>query len=376
MTGTPPAEEEEGPSPRPTGLAQEDLGERVERADIPGWLQRLRPRSAEAEQAGRDSLETEGLLKGLHGVIPASAAIGAPSTPEGLPETAASEVGEARAELLQSLLGQPSVMPQPEARGGETGVAELTERRLVAGLLLLAVVGMLLAPLVTSQPPKLTRPIAASGSAASQLHQVIDRLEPADEVMVAFEYGPPEAGELSAVARPVLEHVNQQGPNVSIVSTRPGGPLVAAQLMSEIAHAEDWYSFLGYRPGAATAVSQLLVAVDRMPTLLLILADRPAPLRRWVEQDRALYDDQLPVAVVGSAALEPAVSPYLHGVPSQVAGAIYGLRGAASYEALRRVGGDATQRLDALAAGHIAILVLVVIGAVVHGLARIGKRQG
>jgi hypothetical protein len=245
------------------------------------------------------------------------------------------------------------------------------ERRLVASVLLLAVLVMLLAPLMMRQIPRLTQPVATPG--AFQLYNVINALGAADDVLVAFDYGPPEADELDVVARPILEHVIDQGAGVSIVSTRPDGPLVASALMSEIADSPDQYTLLSYRPGAATAVSQLLTAADRPPGLLLVLTSQAAPLRRWVEQARAHYGDQLPVTLVGSAALEPAASPYLDTSAGQLRGSIHGLRGAASYEALRGVRGDATQRLNALAAGHTAIISLMILGAIFYGLK---KAQG
>jgi hypothetical protein len=189
-------------------------------------------------------------------------------------------------------------------------------------------------------------------------------------VLVAFDYGAPEADELNVAARPVLQHVIDQGVHVTVVSTRPDGTVVASALMREIAGSASEYVVLNYRPGAAPAVSHLLTAVERTPTLLLVLTSRVAPLRRWVELARVHYGDQLPVALVVSAALEPVASPYVDGNAGQVSGHIHGLRGAASYESLRGTGGDATQRLNALAAGHLAVILLMVLGSIYHGLAR------
>jgi hypothetical protein len=65
-------------------------------------------------------------------------------------------------------------------------------------------------------------------------------------------------------------------------------------------------------------------------------------------------------------------SPYLHPNADQIAGAIHGLKGGAAYEALRDSVGDATRRLDPLAAGHVAIIGLMIVGALVHAV--IGAR--
>jgi hypothetical protein len=282
------------------------------------------------------------------------------------PAAATNEASLARAKLLQSLLSQPSARPKPRLRARKGGVGVSVERRLVAAALLIAVLGMLLAPVVIRPVPQLTQPAAASGTL--QLYGLIDGLGAADDVLVAFDYGPAQADELNPVAQPILEHVIDQGADVSIVSTRPDGPLVASALMSDVTDSLDRYTLLSYRPGAATAVSQLLTAAGQSPTLLLVLTSRAGPLRRWVEQAQAHYGDQLPVALVGSAALEPAASPYLDTSARQLRGSVHGLRGAATYEALRGGRGDATRRLNALAAGHIAVTGLILVGAIVYGL--------
>jgi hypothetical protein len=345
---------------------QDEMGAGLASAEIPEWLQDLRPIDSEDEEAVRGPLETEGLLKGLRGLLPTSLTIEAPYTHEGLAAAPPSKASLARAELLQSLLSQPIASPEPGLRERKAGIGASVERWLVAIVLLIAVMGPLLAPLMMKQVPQLTQPVATSG--ALQLHDVVDGLAASDDVLVAFDYGPPEADELNVVARPVLKHMIDRGAKISIVSTRPDGPLVASALMSEIAESPDQYTLLSYRPGAATAVSQFLTATDRPPTLLLVLTSRAAPLRRWVEQARAHYGDQLPVIVAGSAAIEPAASPFLDASAGQLSGSIHGLKGAASYEALRDVPGDAAQRLDALAAGHLAIILLMIVGATFYGL--------
>jgi len=370
MTPAPEDEGETPPVPAEPGITGEEWDTGLERADIPDWLQELRPRQGEGKEAIRGPLETEGLLKGLRGLIPATHAIGAPGTFEGLPTSQTSEASLARAELLQSLLGQPTIQPAAKPRRvvGErrTDAAALVERWLVAGFLMIAVVGMLLAPLIAGQSLLLTQPPTVTG--ASSLHRTIDGLGANDHILVAFDYGPPEADELSVAAEPVLTHVLERGAQISIVTTRPDGLLIAEAMMARIADAKDQYRFIGYRPGAATAISQLLTATDRAPTLLLILTSRPMPLRLWIEQASARSGDRLPLVAVGSAALEPVASPYLDANAGQLGGAIHGLQGAAAYEALRESAGSATQRLDALAAGHLAIVVLIIVGAVAHVL--------
>ena len=116
------------------------------------------------------------------------------------------------------------------------------------------------------------------------------------------------------------------------------------------------------------AASQLLGATDKPPSLLLALTGQPLPLLLWIEQTRAAYGDRLPVAAVGSAALAPIASPYLDAPAGQLNGAIFGYQGGSSYEAIGGAAGDATQRLDALAAGHLAIILTMIGGAFAYAL--------
>jgi hypothetical protein len=208
----------------------------------------------------------------------------------------------------------------------------------------------------------------------TKLHDVIQGIRPEDTVLIACEYGPPEADELNLVAEPVMRHVLDQGAHISIVSTRPEGQAIATALLRSIAVPEEQYTLLQYRPGNAAGVSQLLADAETRPALILVLTAQPGPLRWWVEQTRALHGSAVPVVAGVSAALEPAASPYLDVSAGQVTGAIVGLSGAAAYEMLRGSAGQAVQRLNALAVGHVAIVGLMIVGAVIYALGDLRRR--
>ena len=359
-------DDETSPVPAEPSALGNEWATDLERADIPDWLQELRPTEDRGEETDLGPTESTGPLKGLRGLIPAASAIRAPTVFELVTTVEPDEASLARAELLQSLLGQQTIPPRRESTKQTSRVAHLVEQWMVAAVLILSVVGMLLAPLVIGDGPHLTQPLVATG--ARDLYHIVDELDQEDLVLVAFDYGPPEADELNAAAQPVLEHILDRGAEVAIVSTRADGPLIAQAMMTDIADSVAQYTVIGYRPGTAAAVSRFLTAGDRDPTLLLILTGQPVALRIWIEQASARYGDQLPLIAVGSAALEPLASPYLDKSAEQLRGAIHGLKGGASYETLRGTAGDATQRLDVLAAGHIAIIILMITGALVHVL--------
>jgi hypothetical protein len=200
--------------------------------------------------------------------------------------------------------------------------------------------------------------------------------------MVAFEYGPPEADEINPMAEPILRHLLDQGADISVVSTRAEGAAVAASLFGDIVTPRSSYrqsqvAMLDYRMGDAAGVARLLTAAEPRPALIIVLTAQPGPLRWWVEQTRALYGDDTPPVLAGtSAALEPLTAPYLDDTAMQLEGAVAGLSGAAAYETLGGSTGQATLRLNALAAGQTALAALMLIGAVIYTFGGSQGRRG
>jgi hypothetical protein len=374
---TPPSSKAKIEAVEPEGLA---------RAEIPGWLEALRPSDEKAAAAAKEEpVETEGLLEGLPGLLTPTSAIEVPAVRDsGLP-TQTDEVSLARAQLLQNLLAQPEERLKPKVRKKGTSTGERVQRWLVAIVLLVAVGGIMVAPLFipSENIPALTKPATLLGTGdrielqrMTKMYNAIESLRSEDMVLAAFEYGPPEADELNVVAEPILQHMLAQGVHISVVSTRPEGSAVATKLLSDIIassqeYTETQYTLAGYRPGDATGVSQLLSTSGTPPTIILVLTAQPGPLRWWVEQARAqsVLPHPAPPIVAGvSAALEPAASPYLDIGAGQMEGAISGLSGAAAYELHGGSTGKATQRLNALAAGHTAIVGLIILGALFYAL--------
>ena len=280
------------------------------------------------------------------------------------------EASLSRAHLLQSLLSQPVEAPRAaraarEERRGDT--VERIVRWLVGVVLLVATVGPLALPRMVPIPA-LTQP---DESHAIELYNIIEGTAAEDTVLVAFEYGPAEADELSLVARPILQHLMDRGAHVSAVSTRPEGLAVASRLLSSISRKEtpsDFITVSAYRAGGATGVAQLLAGVEPRPSLVVVLTAQPGALRWWIEQANARYGHDGPALLAGvSALLEVAASPYLAPESGQLSASISGLSGAAAYESLSEMeDGLASRRLDALAAGHVAVVGLMILGLAIH----------
>jgi hypothetical protein len=287
------------PSPTEPGTGVPEM-EGLARAEIPAWLEALRPRTEPAEKpVETEPMEAEGLLAGLSGLLPPTLAIQTPATREGTRPSETSQASLARAQLLQGLLAQPAEAAQPSA--GQRGwvhpgmrsaarTAVRMQRWLVLAVLLVAVGSTLIAPLIIPPGgglPTLTQPARSPAAdnrmdfqRVTSMHSAIQGLSAESTVLVAFEYGPAEADELNAVAEPILRHLLDQRARISIVSTRPEGQSTAAGLLNRITAAEGGYTagqytLAGYRTSEAMGVAQLLRATETRPAMVLVLTAQP-----------------------------------------------------------------------------------------------------
>jgi hypothetical protein len=125
--------------------------------------------------------------------------------------------------------------------------------------------------------------------------------------------------------------------------------------------------------------------------LIVEFAAAQNTLRWWVEQASMPYDVPLGAAV--SASQVPLVRPYYETDPRQLVGLVGGVPGAVMYEALRSgyhladnprgtvasqegPEGTMTARLDSQLAGHLVLVVVIIIGNGVYLVRRaIGKEH-
>jgi hypothetical protein len=369
----------------PDTAAAEAAG--LARAEIPAWLEAMRPSAEVAEETVEEEpVETEGLLEGLRGVLAPLPMVDVARARESASPAQVSDATLARAQLLQSLLTRPGEAPQPKPRKRTAGAEELVPRLLIAAVLFIVVAGILLRQYVDIgyDIPALTQPDASS---VEDMYNLVEGVNGTEAVLIAFEYGPTQADELNRVAEPVLEHLAERGASIFIASTQPEGLAVAQALRNSINSQDGVVSGTqaaleyddkspGYRPGNASGVAQLLAGVDPSPSLIIVLAARPEPLRWWIEQTEAHFrDDPPPIAAGVSAALEIAASPYLDAKADQLKGIVSGLGGAAAYEAQRGMVEETTCQLDALAAGHLIIVISMLAGAAIYAVGG-SRRRG
>jgi hypothetical protein len=285
----------------------------------------------------------------------------------------ASEAALTRAQLFQSLLSQPTKVPQPKVQRRAISQWERVQRWIVAIVLLVPAMLLIWQQLGYQfglpDPPVLAQPSASTEARA--LYEVIEGSDAQSRVLIAFEYGAAEADELNLIAEPLLQHLVERGAIISAVSTQPEGIAVANALQNGIGP-EGTFTDSRYLPGNDTGIAQQLRDLETnnaRPSAIIVLAARPAPLRWWVEQTQAVYWNAAPTVVAGvSAAVEPVAIPYADGDPAQLSAVVSGLRGAAAYEIERGGGGQITQQYNALAAGHVVVICLIVLGGILYAV--------
>jgi len=382
----------------PITVADEE-SEGLARAEIPDWLMALRPREPGEEPAEEELVELSGPLAGIRGVLPVEPIISLPHLER--PETAMVETPSVSGDLFAEIVAQPppSAAVEPEAAG----------RRLVAGVQRVLIYLLLLVAVVV---PILAGPIYGPLDAevlqagAESFHAVLDgqggvALPEGGVVVVAFDYNPAMAAELSLQARAVADHLMRRGVRVMALSLYPEGAALAQDLLDELA-AEWGYSYgedyihLGYLPNQPASVrrfisvgpagegqsdyrggqpvSQYAIAqgVGGLSSVDLIveLAGDESAVRTWVEQITARAD--VPMVAGVSAATAPYVRPYLES--GQLRALLVGLPGAAEYEAQAGRPGRAIDSLGSQAAAQAAIVLLIVVGNLVHLVGRRGKK--
>jgi hypothetical protein len=399
VTAERPAIEEEAPLPPPTPMkeevsppvaAEEALEvEGLAQAEIPAWLQELRPREVEegvAEVPGVvEAVETTGLLAGIQGVLPSEPIVSWPHKAPPAP-TAAVTVGPEQANLFREIIAQEPVPVTEVIAPRRVRIWGEVLRWLIYLLIALAVIIPLFGGGDWFGEAELP------SGAATDFYNAIQNLPSNSAVLLAFDYDPSTAAEMDRLAEPVLWHLMDRGVKLMAVSLLPTGPTVAGNLLDRVAGEHDGgyqygqkYVNLGYIPGQAAAPNELasdlraLVPQDyrqgkslaELPvmqevngiqdvSLIIEFAAQQRTLQWWIEQVGSQYQVQIMAAV--SAAVEPTATPYHNS--DQLVGLISGLTSAAQYEMkTNKWPSLAIASVDAQSVAHLAIVALIVLGS-------------
>jgi hypothetical protein len=253
------------------GEVEEEEG--LARADIPAWLLALKPLELRQEEESvaeelppvEEIPEESGLLAGLIGTLPVEMLI---AQPRAVTSPAASDLPSSdtpQARLFAEIVRRPpESAPKPMAQPQTRLIS-----RTPLWIIYLALIAVVTVPLLLGEP-LLVRP-AEPSAAVENLYQSVESLGAGSRVLVAFDYDPTTSGEMDVLARSVVGHLMDRGASVVAVSLLPAGPATAEMVLEAVAqgrpgYAEDpgqLYANLGYLPGQVAAVRLLGQSVER-----------------------------------------------------------------------------------------------------------------
>lgn len=376
-------------------------------ADLPDWLQAMRP-SARGEQQAPPPEETDtkaageqvpaqhqpvsGPLADLGEALPVSAPIIGAAAQSATPVTGLqmTETQRKHMALMQDMLAEESPPAADKKTAGR--FSPRWQRLVTAALIMLAV----LVPLFLGRSLS-TRPVQTP--MVDGMRQQIASLTSGQLVLVAVDYQPAFSGEMQAVAAPVLDQMLLQGVQLVFLSSQPTGPGLAEQLMqNNLGHhaqvSQGGYLNLGYLAGGNAAL--VAFASDPPGSLplplatggsrwelaplanihsaadfgaVLVLSDDADNARSWIEQVGPYMGDR-PLLMALSAQAGPMVSPYSQG---QVAGMLAGLPDAVSFA--EGQGAGPAQGLWGAFSWGLSLTVLLVAAVSVYTLFRLWREK-
>jgi len=371
------------------------LPENLEQAELPRWLEAMRPiQSVAVPTEDEERVESVGPLAGLRGVLSAEPVVAMPRRPGIMAGNIDSmPAQQSLTETLRRLLIEPEV--RAAHRPVRAMLLTPIIRKVMSGVLIIAIL-----------MPLLTGPIFSTSvyqpQANIQAGQLMTALPVDRMVLVAFEYDASSAPEIETGATVLLEHLAQRGIGVVFISTQPNGTMLGDGLLLQNKKMgmsiPSLVSDFGYIPGGAGGLRRLtgnlrdvihnpqpdwstesLAAIQSISdfSMILILAASPQSVRDWVEQVHTAAPNT-PIVAMVSAASDALVFPYTQGSNPAIRGLVTGYTGAQAYRvnflpSTVPVEGVYAMRWQAFASGTLALLLTLaagIIGSLVLGFIR------
>lgn len=374
---TPPSEQGMGP-----GAAE------LSSAEIPAWLQSLRPREVGEEVEEVESDEpavTEGPLAGLRGVLPVAPTITEPAAAKTAVQYTISKEQQQQISLLHQLTHEEPAKTKQIAQKKSATFSGLW-RTILGFLLFAAVLAGVLLPSLDVGLPETALPVSQT---TLDTFNVVDPLV-GRPVLVAFDYTPLMAAELDPIALMLLRQLAANGNRILTISQSAAGTAIADQRVSEVDNLDS--QSLGLLPGEAVGLRSLgncLNSADNCAPLfggsdaaiqsdladlglIIILTSDRNSLINWVEQVESQTDT--PVIAAVAQPIGPLTLPYLSS--GQLEGTVDGIPNASAYEK-RLLGqdGEAFQQFTAQTIVMWLVIIGLITATVVYGLAGVARRD-
>ncbi len=359
------------------------LAESLPKADIPEWVQQLKPPelTGEPPREPEGPEEVSGPLKGMQGIVSIEPAIAKPRAATlPMPYVTTPEQQQQVALLQQLTQEMPETVTTLATKPAYDTAVWL---RVVLAILLIAAV------LVGLRGPSL---VATDNPVPANVQAVETAVSAAagQPVLLAVEYTPAMAGELSPQAELLLAQLAANGSPVFMTSQYAAGTAVANNLTA----AADVHK-IGYLPGESIGLRQLgdclggrneceqlngrlldadlQAGLSQIGLVIVLTGDRDN-LVNWIEQVGSVSEN-VPMVAGVTQALTPLAKGYA--VTGQLDGLLGGMPDAAAYQQLMDLpeGGVQTQ-LNAQIFGQLLAGLLLLIGLVMYGTrGLVGNRQ-
>ncbi len=375
-----------------------DAEPQISPAELPGWLEALRPSEAVAptgpvEDVSNADIVTAGPLMGLRGVISTHpSAIRARKPPTYSIKLRVTDEQKARVEMMEELLaGEDKPTPLPTQ---PIITSRYIFRIIVAVSLLLPILWMIISGRQDAALPQ-----TGNIPGVVNFTQEIQKLPTGAAVLVAFDYEAGFSGELNVAINSVITQLMNKNAYLALVATNPSGPALGESTItndySDLVGNTTTYNFytnLGYIPGGVMGLSGLATSprsvvpysltsdnvwagppLDAITSIedfnaVIVLTNDSDTARNWVEQvGPRLRQANKPLLFVSSSQAEPLILPYYQATPSQVQGLIGGLAGGVAYS--RSVGNFQQNGVwDAYSIGVTVSILIIIIGSVAGGV--------
>jgi hypothetical protein len=371
----------------------------VEPGKIPGWVQAMRPIDATvpipAETTGVDRhVEEEGPLAGIRGILSGEVLLPTYTSLSSLDIAANQGKTKQNVAFFNEILAtETQTVKVPSYQRAKPGGT-------IRWLMMVFLITIMLMPLITGiQTNSLPGSIPKE---TANLFKAITTLPADAKVLLVVDYEPAYAGELQTASAPILNHLMVKQANLYVVSTSPTGPLLANQLLTNLAnypqtYQTDYlngqkYSVLGYIPGEQAGILNLNTSLTQTIPLsldltktteinglsgpspistfqaILLISDHPDSIRYWLEQVEQKPGNPA-IWAVTNAQSAPQLRPYVRS--GQLSGFSAGEYGGTVYERIFQQPGTAWRHWNVFYTGLLAAIILIIGGGVLNFLGQL-----
>lgn len=244
----------------------------------------------------------------------------------------------------------------------------------------------------------LIRPVNIPIRATNQSQDVFDALDtltPSSKVLVSFEYGPSTKPEIHPMSMGVLRKLFSDGHKVYATALWPDGIFMSVEALDQteeefsLEYGVDYVN-LGFRPGNEAVVKGVAADIRSMYTsdtrgnhidnipmmdginnvtdfdfVFSLSAGYPGT-KEWVQYACDPHD--IPMSTGCTSIQVTEVLPYVEA--GQVHGILAGMPGAAEFEKLVNIPGEATGMMAAQSFAHLIIVAFIIFGNITYFIKR------